>query len=240
MPEQTPAEEKALDQETAGEQGNQTTESQADQEPGGQDQPAKEGREKPGGEPEGGEKEPPAPSVPPAEDEGGEGEGAGGEKPSPQDAGASQVPDSPEGYRFDIPPEVAPPDDPVLKSFREVAHQKGLSQEQAAAVIGFYADFRSEELAARGRLVEQGLELLRQDWGEDFDKNLALANKAVERFGGPLLVEELRASPLGTSPALARAWHRVGVAISEDVFVEGETKTKNAAKKEDEELYGDL
>ncbi len=239
-----PDESRPQDQNLEGEQEEKNTaspEEKQDQEKNepAEPEPAKAGDEPADGDqPEGGEAKAKQPQDP------GEDEPKQPEQKQPEpagDQGQDQVPPRPEDYRFEIPPEVAPADDPVLKSFRQVAHQKGLTQEQAKAVIDFYANFRSDELAARGRLVEQGMELLKQDWGDDYDRNLALANKALERFGGAELVEELRVSPLGTSPALARAFLRVGRAISEDRFVDGQRgKPNQQAAKEDQELYGEL
>jgi hypothetical protein len=83
----------------------------------------------------------------------------------------------------------------------------------------------------------QAIKDLQQRWGGDYERNLELANKAVNRFGGHALVEELALNGKGLSPALVRAFCKVGKAISEDSFISGDS---GAVTKKDiaKILYG--
>ncbi len=154
---------------------------------------------------------------------------------------ADAVPESAEGYDFaPVLPEGVDPKDPLVNEFRKTVHGLGLSQRQAAAVVKFYGEFKAQEDVQRGRLMELADQALQDDWGERHAENLALANKAIERFGGPELLSELRESPLGVSPVMARAFYRIGRAISEDSFAPGEKTDNQAAAAEDEKLYGGI
>ena len=57
---------------------------------------------------------------------------------------------------------------------------------------------------------------LRQEWGDAFDENIALAQKAIIHYGGQDLWDELdRNSAVGNSVPLARAMAKLGRELQE-------------------------
>jgi hypothetical protein len=52
--------------------------------------------------------------------------------------------------------------------------------------------------------------------GAAFEENLALAKKAISKFGSPGLVELFKTTGIGNHPELIKAFVRAGKAISED------------------------
>ena len=57
--------------------------------------------------------------------------------------------------------------------------------------------------------------------GARLEQNLAVAKKALDRFGSPELVQLLNTTGLGNNLHVIRAFLNAGQAISEDRFVKG-------------------
>lgn len=131
---------------------------------------------------------------------------------------------APEKYEFKAP-EGREFDAKVLEQFSEVAKELNLSEADAQKVI----DKIAPALAAKQTEV---LEAARVQWetdakgdkefgGDKLTENLAVAKKALDKFGTPELRELLNTSGLGNHPEIIRAFYRAGKAISEDKFVGG-------------------
>ncbi len=133
----------------------------------------------------------------------------------------------PEEYDFQAP-EGVELDDEVVGAFSETARELGLSQEAAQKVLDNVSPVMAQRTAAR-------LEAARSEWaestqtdkeigGEKLQENLATAKKALETFGTPELQTLLNESGLGNHPEIIRAFYRAGKNISEDQFVNGQTR----------------
>ena len=128
-------------------------------------------------------------------------------------------------------PEAQPKDEPAPQAGKTPRPGRGETgakePDQAGPQPGAVSE-KAMERAARqaAQALEKNRSLavkdLQQRWGKNYARNLEMANKAVSRFGGQALVEELAASGDGLNPATVRAWYRVGQAISEDSFVGGQ------------------
>ena len=57
--------------------------------------------------------------------------------------------------------------------------------------------------------------------GPNLAQNVAVAKKAMDKFGTPELSKLLDETGLGNHPEIVRAFYRAGKAISEDRFVGG-------------------
>lgn len=119
----------------------------------------------------------------------------------------------------------------VLADFKGLAKEFGLTQEAAQKLIDMQSrmeGMRAE--AAHQALIEQSqawVKSLREDaefGGESYDKNVATAVKAVERFASPELRSLLNQSGLGNHPELVKLFHRIGNSISEDSIAFGGTQ----------------
>lgn len=146
------------------------------------------------------------------------------------------VPESPEGYRMDAPPEVAPLlDGEVLDRFKQAAHRLGVP---ATAVEGLWRWYLGELRAQQrgvAQMTKQVAAQLREEWGDAlFERNVALAQRTVREFGGEELIEFLDATGLGNHPGLVKLFARVGHLLAEDGHVPGDVEgivTPEAARQ---------
>lgn len=111
--------------------------------------------------------------------------------------------------------------DALTKWFENHAKTAGLSKEQAQGVYDGWIALNQEAIAADTKAREEAGNLLKKEWQKDYDANLLLIAKTVEQLGGKELVAEINKAGLGNSPAMLRAWHRVGKLLSEDTFANG-------------------
>lgn len=135
-----------------------------------------------------------------------------------------QAQGAPDKYDFKAP-EGKAFDPQVLEAYSTVAKELNLPQEAAQKML----DRLAPVLADR---QSQQIEEFRQQWadaskadkefgGEKLAENLAVAKKALDRFGSPELVQLLNATGLGNNLHVIRAFLKAGQAISEDRFVKG-------------------
>lgn len=120
-------------------------------------------------------------------------------------------------------------DPAAVKVFGEVSREVGLSQDAAQKVLDKIAPVLAERQTQRieelkQQTVASWADQARADkeiGGDKLTANLAIAKKAVERFGSPELSRLLNETGLGNHPELIRAFWKAGQAISEDRFVAG-------------------
>jgi len=135
----------------------------------------------------------------------------------------------PEKYDFKLPDGVSF-DETGITAFSEFAKENKLSQESAQDLLAKLAP-------ALAQRQEQALEQVKTQWadtakadkefgGDKLNENLAIAKKAIDKFGSPELSAFLNESGLGNHPEIIRAFYRAGKAISEDVFVGGGNRTE--------------
>lgn len=110
-------------------------------------------------------------------------------------------------------------------SFRLQAHALGLSQKQADGLnrwVGELAKNKMDtDLKAHNAMVEEAEATLKKEWGNDYAKNLAIANKALHRFGGKELGERLKAKGLDGDPVLVRFFATLGKSTMEESELKG-------------------
>lgn len=156
-------------------------------------------------------------NAPPAAKPAGDKPPADGEKPKPVDG--QPVPlelKLPEG--FDAK-------DPNIAEFTKAATEAGLKPEVAQK----FFDMHAAQLAKAAEPLKQAMaenEADRAKWRSEIQKDpdiggtklkesIALANKAMERFGGQGYLKFLRENQLVDAPEFVRAWVRVGKAMGE-------------------------
>jgi hypothetical protein len=114
-----------------------------------------------------------------------------------------------------------------LASFKEAAAGLKLSQEQAQQLVGLYA----ARQAAAAEAAQAAQVALTQSWAEatkadaecggpKLDAAVAHAQRALDRFGTPALRATLR-DGLGNHPEIIRVFSRIGAALGESEFVQG-------------------
>ena len=131
---------------------------------------------------------------------------------------------APEKYEFKAPEgrEFSPE---VIGAFSEVAKELNLSEADAQKVIDkiapAFAARQTEVLEAARVQWETDAKADKEFGGDKLTENMAVAKKALDKFGTPELRELLNTSGLGNHPEIIRAFYRAGKAISEDKFVGG-------------------
>ena len=131
---------------------------------------------------------------------------------------------APESYEFKAPDGVVI-DDTTISAFSDVAKELNLPQADAQKLIDkvgpVMAKQQTEALNQLNTSWLEGVQADKEIGGAKLQENLAVAKKAMERFGTPALRELLNESRLGNNPEVIRFMYRAGKAISEDKFVAG-------------------
>lgn len=120
----------------------------------------------------------------------------------------------PEGYEAD---------EALMGSLKEAAKKAGIQQGTLQELVDLHiaSQQRAQEAAqAAWAETQKGwITQVKNDpvlGGANFQKNLALANRALEKYGTPELTQELRDTGLSNHPGIVRFVMRVGQALGED------------------------
>lgn len=129
------------------------------------------------------------------------------------------VPETPDAYGLKAP-EGIPPEvwsDDSAKAFASEAHKLGLTPQQAQGLAGWWAGAMAQQVASMG-LEADGRpfeDVLREEWGGQFEAKMDLAKRAVREFGADeqtLAAFEAKAG----GAALVRMFARIGEKVGED------------------------
>jgi len=145
--------------------------------------------------------------------------GGGGET-KPADTVGDTTSDTQEDLKIEFP-EGANPE--LVAAFKSVAKEIALDSEKAQKIVDAYLQAEKKVAAA---LQAEWLEThrrwekeIREDpefGGPRFERNVNLANRALEQFGGQELIDFLREARLTNCPPLVRAFMRIGQALAPD------------------------
>lgn len=131
-------------------------------------------------------------------------------------------PDSPDGYVIDTSklPEGVDISEEFAASVRQTAFDKGLLPKQVDALSAIYLEAVTRQHAAQqeavARLEDEAHSTLKREWGNRYDENIRLADRAIREFGGDALMAELKqVGALGANgevrtPHLAKALAEIG------------------------------
>jgi hypothetical protein len=131
------------------------------------------------------------------------------------------VPEKPEGYALTAPEGVPAEvwDVATATAFQQQAHALGLTPAQAKGLAEWYA----RGAAAQMQRLADGIEpdgrrmddVLREEWGNNFDRKVALAQRAMKAFGDEAAISAFEARAGGA--AVVRMMARIGEALAEDL-----------------------
>lgn len=164
----------------------------------------------------------------PAETATGDQQPAPAEDTSAAEDKPAQTEEAPETvYEFTMP-EGVEIDPETLGNLTDLSKELGLSKEQAQKVADLGAQQAQRWAAAQEQAIAdataQWVETVKTDkeiGGDNMPEKLAVAKRALDRFGTPELTQLLDESRLGNHPELIRAFYRAGKAISDDALVPG-------------------
>lgn len=164
-------------------------------------------------------------------------DGVHAETATAEDADTSKaVPEGPDGYKFEFEQDTKV-DEALLGGFREVAHQLGITHEQAQKLAGFYAEHVKQLNASALEASLKHAAETEKGWINDikampdFEGRKAAAGRAMEQFATPELVGFLNETRLGSHPELFKFVANIGKALAEPNMVrsEGGSGNSNAA-----------
>lgn len=132
------------------------------------------------------------------------------DKTEPEDAPTDDYGD------FAMPKDVAVSEEDMA-SFKTLAQELGLSKENAQKLVDLQTGLIVKQQQEVARFRQELKEKCKQEFGEDkLPAVLADAAKAVDRFGGDELRQELDMFGLGDSPVIIRTFAKIGRELGED------------------------
>ena len=116
-------------------------------------------------------------------------------------------PEDASGYELTLP-EGVQGDDPVLGGFKDTAYELGLNKNQTAKLAEWYFNTQQkavDEVKANiNNSYDEASQQLKSQWGERYEQNLEMANRALSEFGGDELIEKLGALGLDNDPGVVQ------------------------------------
>ncbi len=137
-------------------------------------------------------------------------------------------------------PEGVRVDEGVADSFRRFCVDRGITPDQAQALVDWQISANSEIAEAA---LAAGRAELRRRWGSRFEENSATALRAVTALDRRMqgrLSEALAASGMNNNPVLAEAFHAVGTLLSEDALSGGRAAPAAYGRETAEETYKNM
>lgn len=127
----------------------------------------------------------------------------------------------PEFEKFDVKlPKDQQVNEDFVKKYKELAHKTGLLPTQAQSLMDWYIGHEKQTLGAlalaKKTASEEAIGGLKKEWGEGYDKNLALAKMAVREVGGQDFLKYLDDSGEGNNPQVIKMLAKVGKLLGED------------------------
>ena len=159
-------------------------------------------------------------------------------------------PEKAEGYEFVKPdlPDGMEWNEGLVKWFGSTAHKLGLSKMQANGIVKAWNDNQFSEAHAAQKTSKQGLDTLKDSWGDQFDGRVELGLRGVERL---LSADEaiqfkslMDSTGLGDNPLMLKFAHQVGKMLKEDGYIvsssSGGVLGSESAKAEIKSINDDL
>jgi hypothetical protein len=146
-------------------------------------------------------------------------------------------PDSAEKYSLDVKSDIVSLDEQAIKSFQEQSFKLGLNNEQAKGVLDFYKnnlEAQSQQAKVDAETSQaQAQNLLRQEWGRDYDANISKAKSLAAANLSPEVFEMQLAdgSRLGDNVDVIKGFAKIANMMSEDKILS--TESENMDRSED-------
>jgi hypothetical protein len=142
------------------------------------------------------------------------------------------VPETVEGYKFDLGREPTEADKAIQGNLAKIALENGIPAQAMTAMSKAVAEMAQAAKAEENRVAVAAREAneaaLRKEWGADFDANKTLASRAVQAFGEvkshPEVVELfektiVNGQKLGDHPVMMRIFGNIGRRMGEGEFI---------------------
>jgi len=143
-------------------------------------------------------------------------------------------PETPDQYNLKIESDVVKMDDSAIKSFAEQSHKLGLNSKQAEGILNFYKN-NMEGIAQQSKIdtetsQAQSEQLLRQEWGRDFDAKVKQAGAIAKANINPEVLDMTlsNGTRLGDHPEIIKGFAKIASMMSEDKMVTTESENVNS------------
>lgn len=159
------------------------------------------------------------------------------EKEEEEETKESKDSEDTDEYEFDVPKDIS---DEQLEKIAAYASERGLSNEDAQKLLDSQGEAVSEYKDGRQKaedaLTEEwGRELKNDSYfgGDDFDTNVELVRKVMDKYGDEGLRDHLEKLGTGNHPGFVKMLLRIGKASSNDSLIKGKTEVKKVKALED-------
>jgi hypothetical protein len=154
-------------------------------------------------------------------------------------------PKTADDYKLEYPKEMHPKITVSPESeaaFKQVGHKLGLTNEQINGLNGWYMSTVSQGLTKQDEATKASFEAaqtqLRTEWGPEFNANVTLAKRVIEKYGGKEAAQSF--GDLGNNVAVLRFLANVGKKMSEASFKTGEFNELIGTAQEAKQKLDDL
>ena len=157
-------------------------------------------------------------------------------------------PETADKYEISIPTDYKQymPEEQV-NQFKNVAHKIGLNNEQVKALVEYQKNTIDHEMNNQPARLDAGRkqseQTLKEEWGYDYDKNLAKAQRAMAVYGDDEIKQMLVTTEAGNHPAVIKMFARLGEDITEDMAKNTQNNSLAVspldAKEEISKIYDD-
>lgn len=134
-------------------------------------------------------------------------------------------------------------DEGMFNGFKEVAHAAGLLPNQAQGILDWFnaqtADAQKNIDTKYQEDYEKGLNALKAEWGDAYEREISLANRALKEFASDEEIEYLKATGLSDDLKLVRLFNKIGKGLSEDTFDQESHGSFGMTKQEAESKIND-
>jgi len=145
-------------------------------------------------------------------------------------------PESADKYSLDVKSDVVSLDEQAIKSFQEQSFKLGLNNEQAKGVLDFYKnnmEAQTKQAKVDAETTQaQAKNILRQEWGRDYDSNIAKAKSLATANLSPEIFEMQLAdgTALGDNVDVIKGFAKIANMMSEDKILSTESENMDRAE----------
>jgi len=135
-------------------------------------------------------------------------------------------PEKADGYQYTLPyPEYIDWNKERLTDFANQAHKAGFTPKQVQTALDWYGKAYADEFQGRKRSFEEATTALKTKWGGAFDRNMALAKRARDLYGGEEAKKFFADDPLGNNPVLIEMLAKMASDLEEGDYLGGPGET---------------
>ena len=131
-------------------------------------------------------------------------------------------PEKPDAYNFGERPVMAEGleyDEQFEGAFKNLAHQAGLTSNQAKTLFDGYHEYVNGKVTSEGQdsaaQAGQWVDSLKKEFGKAYDERVDLAQRAVQTYGSPELNEWLDNTGMGNNPMIVKMFAKIGEGLAE-------------------------